>query len=130
MSHTISGFHGAVAALPAVDDVPPSTLSLSTAGPGKMAERRVGHRKLLTPAVLIGGEIAQERALVYYAAKAILESECRGIDYVIRSRTLGIIMGMDYIAGRSMADFTSLYEQELKEPSRFTIVSFYDRSVY
>ena len=37
-------------------------------------------------------------------------------------------MGMDYIAGRSMADFTSLYEQQLEDPSRFTIILFHERS--
>ena len=128
MARTISGFYGAAVALPAVSDVPPSAPPLSAAGPGKMVERRVGHRKLLTPAVLTGGETAQERALVFYAAKVILESKCRGIDYDICIRALGTIMGMDYIAGRYMADFTSEYERQLEDPSRFTIISFHNRS--
>ena len=128
MARTISGFYGAAAALLAVSDVPPSAPSLLAAGPGKMVECRVEHRKLLIPAVLTGGETAQERALVFYAAKSILESECRGIYYDIRIRTLGTIMGMDYIDGRSMADFTSEYERQLEDLSRFTIISFINRS--
>ena len=65
---------------------------------------------------------------MFYAAKAILELECRGIDYDIRIRTLGTIMGMDNIAGRSMSDFTGEYERQLEDPSRFTIILFHDRS--
>ena len=37
-------------------------------------------------------------------------------------------MGMDYITGRSMADFTSEYERQLEDPSRFTIISVHNRS--
>ena len=35
---------------------------------------------------------------------------------------------MDYIAGRYMADFNSEYERQLEDPSRFTIISFHNRS--
>ena len=67
-----------------------------------MVERRVGSHKLLMPAVLIGHENAQERALVYYATKAILDTECRGVEFDVRLRAFGTIMGQDFVAGRSI----------------------------
>ena len=80
MARTHHGFPGAdTPALPAVTgDVPPSASSrpLSAAGPGTMEEHCIGTRKLLIPCRLSGNESPQERALVFYAANAILETEC------------------------------------------------------
>ena len=81
MAQTRIGFLGAAApALPVVapNDVPPLVPArlLSVAGSGKMEERRIGSRKFLLPCRLSGNESPQERALVFYAANAILETEC------------------------------------------------------
>ena len=76
-----------------------------------MVELRVGDRKLIMPAVLSGQENAQERALAFYATKAILDTECRGIPFDVRIRALGSIMGQDFVAGRSITDFNQSYEQ-------------------
>ena len=109
MARTLSGFPGGNApALPAVaNDVPPlaSTRPLFAAVPGKMEECRIGWQKLLLPRRLSGNESPQERALIFYASKAILETECRGIDFDVRIRALGTIMNKDFIAQRNMVDF-------------------------
>ena len=91
-----------------------------------MEERRIGSRKLLLPCRLSGNESPKERALVFCAAKAILEKECRGIDYDIRIRALGTIMNMDFIAQQNMSDFTQMYKLQLEEPASFTIISFHE----
>ena len=106
--------------------LPPAVL-LSAAGPGAMVERRVGSRKLLMPAVWTGHKNAQERALVYYATKAILDTECRDVDFDVRLRDFGTIMGQDFVAGSSITDFNQVYEQQLEDPDRFTILSYHDR---
>ena len=54
----------------------PPAVPLSAAGTGEMVERRVGDKKIVMPGVLTGDENAQERALVFYATKAILLTEC------------------------------------------------------
>ena len=109
MARTLSGFpSGNAPALPAVaNGVPPlaSTRPLFAAGPSKMEERRIVLRKLLTPRRLSGNESPQERALVFCAAKAILETECGGIGFDVRIRALGTIMNKDFIAQRNMVDF-------------------------
>ena len=78
MTRTRNGFSGAdVTALPTVTgDVSPSSSlrPLSAAGPGKMEARRIGTCKLLIPCRLSGDESPQERVLVFYAEKAILET--------------------------------------------------------
>ena len=46
------------------------------------------------PAVLKGDETAQDRALVFFAAKAILQTECYGTRFDVRIRALGAIMAL------------------------------------
>ena len=65
MARTKRGFSAAVAVLapcftgiPAAAGALPSAVSISAAGHGVMVERRVGSRKLIMPAVLIGHENA------------------------------------------------------------------------
>ena len=70
----------------------PPAVPLSAAGPGAMVERRVGDKKITMPEVLKGDENAQERALVFYATKAILQTECYGTRFDVRIRALGAIM--------------------------------------
>ena len=131
MARTLSGFpSGNAPALPAVaNGVPPlaSTRSLFASSPSKMEERRIVSRKLLTPRHVSGNESPQERALVFYASKATLDTECRGIDFDVRIRALGTIMSMDFIAQRNMAVFIQIYEEQLEDPARFAIISFHDR---
>ena len=78
MARTLSGFPGGnAAALPAVsDDVLPSAppRPLSATSPGKTEERRIGSRKSLIPFRLSGNKSPHERALIFYAANAILET--------------------------------------------------------
>ena len=104
----------------------PPAVPLSAAGPGAMVERRVGEYKLIMPAVLSGQENAQERALVFYVTKAILDTECRGIPFDVCLRAFGTIMGQDFVGGRSITDFNQAYEQQLEDPDRFTILSYHD----
>ena len=102
MARTLSGFPGRnVPALPAVaSDVPPSasTRPIFVAGPGKMEERCIGSRKLQIPRRLSRNESPQERALVFYASKATLDTECRGIDFDVCIRALGTIVNMYFVA--------------------------------
>ena len=79
------------------------------------------------PAVLSGQENAQERALAFYATKAILDTECCGIPFDVRLWAFGTIMGQDFVAGRPITDFNQSYEQQLEDPDRFTILSYHDR---
>ena len=96
----------AIRAIPvATAGVLPPAVPLSAAGPGAMIERRVGGKKLVMPGVLTGHENAQERALVFYAAKAILKTECYGTRFDVRIRALGAIMAQDFVDGRSITDF-------------------------
>ena len=101
----------------------PPAVPLSAAGPGAMVEPRVGGKKLVMPDVLTGHENAQERALVFYATKTILKTECYGTRFDVRIRALGAIMAQDFVAGRSITDFNQSYEQQLEDPDRFTILS-------
>ena len=73
---------------PTAERLPPA-VPLSAAGPGVTEERRLGNRKISMPAVLTGSESAQDRAITYYATRAILDSECRGVDFGVRLRALG-----------------------------------------
>ena len=104
----------------------PPAVPLSAAGPGAMVERRVGDKKITMPEVLNGDENAQERALVFYATKAILVTECYGCRFDVRIRALGAIMTQDFVAGRSITDFNQAYEQQLEDPDRFDILSYHN----
>ena len=79
------------------------------------------------PAVLTVSESAQDRAVTYYATKAILDSECRGVDFDVRLRVLGRTVCQDFIAGWSITDFNAMYDDQLEDPSRFAILSYHDR---
>ena len=111
-------------ALTAKPGVPPYS-----SGSGAMEERRLGSRKISMSAVLDGSESAQDRTITFYAAKAILDSECRGVNFDVRLRALGRIMCQDFIAGQTITEFNKMYDDQLETPSRFTVLSYHDRTV-
>ena len=104
----------------------PPAVPLSLTGTGVMVERRLGGKKISMPTTITGDEDAQSRALTYHAVVSILETECYGIRYDIRIRMLGSILNQDFVANRSITEFLNAYEEQLRDPDRFTILSYHN----
>ena len=63
---------------------------------------------------------------MFYAVVSILESECYGTRFDVRIRMLGTILNQDFVANRTITEFLHAYEEQLRDPDRFTILSYHD----
>ena len=132
MARTVSGFQGspygaAAAALSPSASGIPALVAKPSAARTAMETRRLGSRKISLPVTVTADESPQDRAIAFFAAKSILETEARGVDYDVRLTMLGDIMNQEFVASQTITEFMTMYSDQLEDPSRFTIVSYHDR---
>ena len=99
--------------------------STAAVNPINTEECRVRNRKLVLPTHTLSSKPDAYHTNVHYATVSTLETEGRGISYQSRLSMLAQVTNQQLIANINIRHWLQSYEEQLVEPSKFTIIGFY-----
>ena len=91
-------------------------------------ETRLAHKKVHLPVPLRVIEYDAKRALVFYTTVAKIDNEGHNIPYRMRQSVLAEILALQGITESTTKDVMRTYENQLWDPSDWTVRSWHDNA--